>query len=501
MLEHHFTPQFYVDLEGSVGGLNWSNQGGGCYIYGFGCGVGQAVQGGLSPRATTWLIGADLGWNPVTNLNFDLELMYQSTNQTKPSGFLGTVYNNGGVGGASSPGRLGRQLERLRRPSPHHPLLLIATRSVGTPNPGAKAPGFFVTRPPLIRNAAARARSRHGPDIERGAASPNGGARRRGLTTRDPPRAGRWTARSAAARGAASRTGPLRRERSNPLRRRGPATGPRSAPARLANTGRTTSDIPEAPERNARPAVACQATSGTAPLATRRETPAGGQIGGRLRSVASTATGFCGRPESQAFSRERPSRRRFPPGCGPGRARPLRPPPAAGAADHAIDVSDIAAAVGPDCVTIMQRRSSNYVHGAESDAKFIDRPAGHGYVSDVSGRFPVAEGSQRQSQRQTQRPRKHREEGADQLRFRSSRERAGGTGEWKEPTPKRYQLEVTHDAHQEHFARFGRRRSSQSPARRLPIFPRRRPLPSRNMSRSATSAASPAGPCRAPTPA
>jgi len=107
-------------------------------------------------------------------------------------------------------------------------------------------------------------------------------------------------------------------------------------------------------------------------------TPAGGQIGGRLRSVASTATGFCGRPDSQAFSRERPSRRRFPPGCGPGRARPLRPPPAAGAADHAIDVSDIAAAVGPDCVTIMQRRPSNYVHGAESDAKFIERPAGLG---------------------------------------------------------------------------------------------------------------------------
>ncbi|RBP15732.1 hypothetical protein DFR50_1071, partial [Roseiarcus fermentans] len=39
-------------------------------------------------------------WNPVTNLNFDLELMYQSTNQTKPSGFLGTVYNVGGAGGA-----------------------------------------------------------------------------------------------------------------------------------------------------------------------------------------------------------------------------------------------------------------------------------------------------------------------------------------------------------------------------------------------------------------
>jgi hypothetical protein len=100
ILEHHFTPQFYVDLEGSVGGLKWSNMGGGCYILGAGCGLAQAVQGPLSPSATSWIIGADLGWNPVTNLNFDLELMYQNTNQTKPSGFLGTVYNVGGVGGA-----------------------------------------------------------------------------------------------------------------------------------------------------------------------------------------------------------------------------------------------------------------------------------------------------------------------------------------------------------------------------------------------------------------
>ena len=100
IFEHHFTPQFYIDLEGSYAGLKWSNMGGGCYILGFGCGLAQAVQGPLSPSANSWIIGADLGWNPVTNLNFDLELMYQDTNQTKPSGFLGTVYNVGGVGGA-----------------------------------------------------------------------------------------------------------------------------------------------------------------------------------------------------------------------------------------------------------------------------------------------------------------------------------------------------------------------------------------------------------------
>ena len=104
LIEHHFTPAFYLDLEGSVGQLKWSNMGGGCYILGFGCGAAQFAQGPLSPSATTWLVGADLGWNPVTNLNFDLELMYQSTNQSAPSGFLGTVYNAGQTNSFFVPG-------------------------------------------------------------------------------------------------------------------------------------------------------------------------------------------------------------------------------------------------------------------------------------------------------------------------------------------------------------------------------------------------------------
>jgi Porin subfamily len=100
LVEHHFTPAFYIDLEGSVGQLRWSNQGSGCGLFAVGCALSGAAEGALSPQATTWIIGADLGWMPVTNLNFDLELMYQSTNQDKPNGFLGTVYNTGGIGGA-----------------------------------------------------------------------------------------------------------------------------------------------------------------------------------------------------------------------------------------------------------------------------------------------------------------------------------------------------------------------------------------------------------------
>jgi len=100
LVEHHFTPQFYVDLEGSVLGLQWSNMGGGCNLALPSCLLGQAAAGPMSPHAISWIVGADLGWNPVTNLNFDLELMYQSTVQSAPSGFLGTVYNLGGASGA-----------------------------------------------------------------------------------------------------------------------------------------------------------------------------------------------------------------------------------------------------------------------------------------------------------------------------------------------------------------------------------------------------------------
>ena len=95
LLEHHFTPQFYIDLEGSIGGLKWSGLGGGCNYALPTCLLASAGGGALSSSAFSWIVGADLGWNPVTNLNFDLELMYQSTNQSTPNGFAGTVYNFG----------------------------------------------------------------------------------------------------------------------------------------------------------------------------------------------------------------------------------------------------------------------------------------------------------------------------------------------------------------------------------------------------------------------
>jgi hypothetical protein len=91
LIEHHWTPTFYTDLEGSIGGINWSGQSGGFCTIGVGC-TGTGV---ISPHTFTWLVGADIGWNPVTNLNFDLELMYQHVTQDAPSALIGTVLGSG----------------------------------------------------------------------------------------------------------------------------------------------------------------------------------------------------------------------------------------------------------------------------------------------------------------------------------------------------------------------------------------------------------------------
>jgi hypothetical protein len=131
LFEHRLVPAFYVDLEDSIGGLNWSNQGSGCPVFGDGYDGGQFVAGGLSPHATSWIICTDLGWNPAAKLNFNLELMYEHTIQENRSGLVGTVNNWDGqneVGATFAPG-LERRQQRLRRPPPDHPVLLKPKRT------------------------------------------------------------------------------------------------------------------------------------------------------------------------------------------------------------------------------------------------------------------------------------------------------------------------------------------------------------------------------------
>ena len=88
VLELHLTPQFAVDPLISYANVSWSNR-------------GLAAFDSLEGNAYSWLGGAAFHWTPVTNLSFNLDLVYQyshldaSTNALYPannaSGFNGRI--------------------------------------------------------------------------------------------------------------------------------------------------------------------------------------------------------------------------------------------------------------------------------------------------------------------------------------------------------------------------------------------------------------------------
>jgi opacity protein-like surface antigen len=77
--EFHFGPTFAIDPEIGYAHLSWSGNGG-------------AVLGGIgnyiSDSNSTWMGGAVFHWDPVVNLDFNLELLYQTTHQTEPAIFV-----------------------------------------------------------------------------------------------------------------------------------------------------------------------------------------------------------------------------------------------------------------------------------------------------------------------------------------------------------------------------------------------------------------------------
>jgi hypothetical protein len=67
-LDHHFSPQFSISPEGSYGEIRWT---------------GDPL--GVLPRlATTYIVGAVAHYDPVVNLDFELELLYQDSHSDKP---------------------------------------------------------------------------------------------------------------------------------------------------------------------------------------------------------------------------------------------------------------------------------------------------------------------------------------------------------------------------------------------------------------------------------
>jgi hypothetical protein len=69
--EHHFSPQFSIDPEGSYGELHWANS------------LGQ-----LPTNTNMWIVGAAAHWDPVPGLDFEFELLYEAIHQDTPGNWL-----------------------------------------------------------------------------------------------------------------------------------------------------------------------------------------------------------------------------------------------------------------------------------------------------------------------------------------------------------------------------------------------------------------------------
>ncbi|HEV3045142.1 MAG TPA: porin [Roseiarcus sp.] len=75
--EHHFSPQFMIAPEFSYAQLHWS-----------GFSPGAAV---IPANAYSWIVGGAAHWAPVPHLDFEAELLYQTTHQSTPVDYAGGV--------------------------------------------------------------------------------------------------------------------------------------------------------------------------------------------------------------------------------------------------------------------------------------------------------------------------------------------------------------------------------------------------------------------------
>ena len=71
-IDHHFSPQFAGSIEGSYGQVRWT---------------GTNFSSVLS-NSNSWLVGVVAHWIPVTNLDFEFEVLYQQSQTQTPNGFV-----------------------------------------------------------------------------------------------------------------------------------------------------------------------------------------------------------------------------------------------------------------------------------------------------------------------------------------------------------------------------------------------------------------------------
>ncbi len=82
--EHHFSPQFSIDPEIAYADVA----------------LEQLAWASFRPTRTSWIVGGVVGhWDPVPHLDFEFELLYQSTHQSTPGNLVrwqrtGTIDGN-----------------------------------------------------------------------------------------------------------------------------------------------------------------------------------------------------------------------------------------------------------------------------------------------------------------------------------------------------------------------------------------------------------------------
>ena len=78
LFTHNFSPQFVGSVEGSYGQVRWT---------------GTDATSVVS-NSNSWLVGVVGHWIPVTNLDFEIEVLYQNSQTQTPNGFIATSTTN-----------------------------------------------------------------------------------------------------------------------------------------------------------------------------------------------------------------------------------------------------------------------------------------------------------------------------------------------------------------------------------------------------------------------
>ena len=89
-LTHYFTPEFSLSPLASYGEINWSNNSPGFFRD---SSTGYNPYGSTVSNSQSWLAGIVGHWDPVKNLDFEMEVLYQDTRTDQPDGFKGSNYD------------------------------------------------------------------------------------------------------------------------------------------------------------------------------------------------------------------------------------------------------------------------------------------------------------------------------------------------------------------------------------------------------------------------